>query len=989
MFNKVFIGLILCAQACSLGSAAQTYPYKLRILGARDGLLSSKTFCLLQAKDRTLWIGTEFGAASYDGYNFTNYQYSTDNEPIGRILSLATDNQQGMWLGGDKGLFYLQNNRISKIATTGAPPLAIEALHTDAQGNVWIGDMNALYKLSAATIVSLKNKKEIKLMLLPFAAFKARVFDIDSDEKQQLYVASFDGVYQFVPGVSRFNQLWKNPMPANHVRSVTAASPDSIFWSCMNGDFIQKTGGSTKERASRNYLTLKVFKNEQQAFALTTAGVGHIKDSITTALTFGSSVNNVISALVDEENNIWVASWEGLLKFTKSSFTQHRLQEAMSQEVFSFLERQNGELLFGSNRGRVFTKRNKGIELHPAIPAMFANAEVLCLHETANGTLWAGSGYEGISKFANGQLHRYVQGAVLKDNNCEALYALPNGKMYACTEQGVALLNPDLPEPVLAQYSFREKFTRDPELFGCFSLSDSAYLFYGSQGIFRLKDAELVSEAIAGMPVKNLYITKMLSDRPGHIWVATIGKGVLQCSMVNGKLTLLKIYNQNTPPASDIALSILVDKHNNVWWADYANLFLMSEGKQLMSFGESDGLLASYYQTLKLEQQKDGTIWGLTSMGMFSFSPDSILKNELPPTLHLNRVNGTDTSANFISTANPGFAYNDNSLQFHYTAISLTNPGAIRYAHRLLGFDSSWTYSSSRVTTYRFLPPGQYQFQLKAANNNNIWTTSQTEFAFEIAAPFWQRWWFRLLLAVTIIGTVLLLFWSRIKVIKQKARIKQQMAGLEAKAIRAQMNPHFIFNSLNAIQESIVLNDYDTAYQYLSKFSKLLRLVLNNSDKNFIALTSEIEMNRLYLELESLRFKNSFSYSIEVDDALDTEDIEFPSLLVQPFIENAVWHGLMQKEGSKKLLLHFYAEGQQLHCIIEDNGIGRQKAGEIKEKKLGAHHFESKGSVLAMQRIQLLKETCGMETKLTIEDLHDEGKVPAGTRIHMVIPLMK
>ena len=141
--------------------------------------------------------------------------------------------------------------------------------------------------------------------------------------------------------------------------------------------------------------------------------------------------------------------------------------------------------------------------------------------------------------------------------------------------------------------------------------------------------------------------------------------------------------------------------------------------------------------------------------------------------------------------------------------------------------------------------------------------------------------------------------------LKAKASIKQQMAELEGKAIRAQMNPHFIFNSLNAIQESIVTEKIDAAYDYLSRFSKLLRMVLDNSDKNLIPLSSELETIRLYLSLEALRFSQSFSYTIENNDKLDKEDIYIPSLLLQPFVENAIWHGLINKEGEKLLQIRF------------------------------------------------------------------------------------
>ncbi|MEK7224394.1 MAG: histidine kinase, partial [Bacteroidota bacterium] len=420
-----------------------------------------------------------------------------------------------------------------------------------------------------------------------------------------------------------------------------------------------------------------------------------------------------------------------------------------------------------------------------------------------------------------------------------------------------------------------------------------------------------------------------------------------------------KQYDSRSGLPSEIALSVLIDKNGNVWWGDYMSFsVLINPGKeeQLITFNEKDGLLSSYYQTLKFEQEQNGTIWGLTSIGVVSFHPDSIALNNLPPALLINGVSVNGDENNLSASSSPEFSYNHSSLQFCYTAICLTDPSKIRYAYRIKELDTDWTYTNNRNVEFNFLSSGLYTFELKACNNNNVWTGRPLQYHFTINPPWWQTWWFRVLAILLIAGIVYYFFRRRIKRIKRNAALNQQFAELEAKAIRAQMNPHFIFNSLNAIQESIVTEKIDAAYDYLSRFSKLLRLVLDNSDKNLIPLNSELETIRLYLSLESLRFSQSFSYTIENDEKLDKEDIYIPSLLLQPFVENAIWHGLINKEGEKQLHIHFSEKQGKLQCVIEDNGVGRAKAAEIKEQKLGAGRFESKGTRLAMQRIEILNK---------------------------------
>ncbi len=201
------------------------------------------------------------------------------------------------------------------------------------------------------------------------------------------------------------------------------------------------------------------------------------------------------------------------------------------------------------------------------------------------------------------------------------------------------------------------------------------------------------------------------------------------------------------------------------------------------------------------------------------------------------------------------------------------------------------------------------------------------------------------------------------------------------------MNPHFIFNSLNAIQELIITNNTEEGYRYLSSFSKLLRMVLNNSEKNFIPLSNELEMIKLYLSLESLRFRQSFLYEIVVDENIEPDIVLVPPLLLQPYAENAVWHGLRHKEGEKKLFITIYEQQQQLQIEIDDNGVGRKKSEFIKNQKIGAEQFESKGTALARQRIEILNQQYpGMAKTITSDKTGTDGSI-TGTRVVINLPI--
>ena len=236
------------------------------------------------------------------------------------------------------------------------------------------------------------------------------------------------------------------------------------------------------------------------------------------------------------------------------------------------------------------------------------------------------------------------------------------------------------------------------------------------------------------------------------------------------------------------------------------------------------------------------------------------------------------------------------------------------------------------------------------------------------------------ILGVAVLIALFAIFYYYRRALQQR-KLERMKNELETKALRAQMKPHFIFNCLNAIQELIVTKDYSRSSQYLAEFSRLLRMVLNMADKNFIPLQQEVELCRLYISLESLRLKNNFHYGITVDEKMDTEMILFPTLLVQPFVENAIWHGLSNKKGEKQLLVHFEEVDDRVRCTITDNGIGRERSAEIKAAKIGTGHFDSKGTLIAEQRVSILREGLVKEASIKIEDLYDDQGSAAGTKV--------
>ena len=216
----------------------------------------------------------------------------------------------------------------------------------------------------------------------------------------------------------------------------------------------------------------------------------------------------------------------------------------------------------------------------------------------------------------------------------------------------------------------------------------------------------------------------------------------------------------------------------------------------------------------------------------------------------------------------------------------------------------------------------------------------------------------------------------------EKAEAGHKMAELELQSLRAQLNPHFMFNSLNAIQDLILKEDNDRSHLYLSRFSKLLRMLLDNADQPFVTVKQELELLELYLSLENLRIPN-LQYSIEKDPKLNREDRMIPNMMLQPYIENAIWHGLSNKKGERKLQIRIHENGAATEFEIEDNGIGRKKAAELKQQFRHGHH--SKGMQLLSKRFELLSHEYGAEIQTTITDLQNNNDA-TGTLVKINVP---
>lgn len=355
---------------------------------------------------------------------------------------------------------------------------------------------------------------------------------------------------------------------------------------------------------------------------------------------------------------------------------------------------------------------------------------------------------------------------------------------------------------------------------------------------------------------------------------------------------------------------------------------------------------------------------------------------------YLNKLMA-DTAAVLVRTgrqqpASIKLRYDQNTLSFQFSATEFFFPERIGYAYRLAGVDNGWQYTNSfnRKISYTQLKPGDYVFRLMAQREGGSWQGTPVAYTIRIVPAFWQTGLFKLLMALVTGSLVYLLYRRRIAQIrKQHARQtahEKALLELEARALRAQMNPHFIFNSLNSIKSLINKNQNEQAAVYLTTFSKLIRTLFQHSDQREISLYEELETCRLYTQLEKMRFGEKVDFVFDIEEGIDLKDIKVPALVLQPFVENAIWHGLIPRERGGKLLVMVSRNNGTVECRIDDNGVGREVSAKY---KTGLAARESKGIALTRSRLQLDKLLNNREDTLTIIDKRDGDNHPAGTTV--------
>jgi ligand-binding sensor domain-containing protein len=522
---------------------------------------------------------------------------------------------------------------------------------------------------------------------------------------------------------------------------------------------------------------------------------------------------------------------------------------------------------------------------------------------------------------------------------------------------------------------------RFPSKANCIYYDGGAKIFLGcDDGLYT---ADTISYKFEKQNIDGKLI-KIFRGFDNELWVLSKEGGIF---IVNeGQPLTMK---NNLQISADLIFDAAIESNNIIWVAtDKGIIKLIKQDKAIKQtlYTKLNGLPAG--EIYKIACDSIDTYF-TASDGVFSFPLQTDLLNSAIPAIYLNtlKVNG-----DLCENSPLVLPHDKNSLSLNFDVLTFKRFNTPRLLWKLIcDQDSSSNIVDGSEVNFDNLTPGEYDIEIWAMNNDSVLSSNPVRVRFTIEKPFWQTAWFIIVCSACLCIIILLVIKGIINRIKakeeEKTKINKLIAESQLSALQAQMNPHFIFNAINSIQNYILKKQEHDAYSYLAKFSKLIRMVLNNSQQKTLNLRQELETIQLYVELEQVRFKNSFDFDLKIGDEVNEEEITVPTMLIQPYIENAIWHGLMNlgEERKGRLLLSISVTNDLLSMVIEDNGIGRKQSQKYKKnsphKPVAMH--------LTEQRLKMINTMQDFEdAKVLVSDLHDETGKSSGTRVEIFLPIL-
>ncbi|MCX7743523.1 MAG: histidine kinase [Flavobacteriales bacterium] len=890
---------------------------------------------MIISDDENLFLGTDAGLVKFNGTHFT--QCLPANGEIFGITHIHKHPKSGIYgLTFDGRIFLYHNHVMQQIMPDKkfiADYLIVEdSIYIIQDNNFIISDLfgksfsiknNFFNEGGGRFFINkewiLANNKLLNIITLQTIKLNHTLYRINWKKGVAIIDRSDNKIYN----INQFNQLEQiniNSNQLNHLCFISTCSfPD-------NGGFINSFCGTLDIKQNRILFNDKVItdveKDREGNYWFSTLGNGLILVPFPEAIEYKlkySALNSRPDKLYSDENgNVFVMGVGQVYyidgKSGKIIYSHEMPSKKECQTVF--YDKDNKRLLFESgglyawNTKKPFNK-----------PKYIGRGNIKTMFQSKLGIFFRGWNYFGLLV--------PVRDVEKIQQHWLADYLKPGEKIAGGYEEFIFTH--------LKRENLNARFI-------CFNDSlETLYLAFSDELI------KLTKHGILPVLIDktNVVITAMDFDTDGSLIFSIKQKGIFKLNK-HQKPELIS----NSPLITNSVVHKIIPHYDNYWLLTPNQIIKLNRNTHVLSeISSKDGLGNYEFRDIALHDDK---LYIATNASIISLPLNIETEQKVAP---LMNYFGVMHNGQPIDVLKHGvFPYKNNELNIQMEATNFRNRGNFFYKSFLKGYDPKEVFipATTPSLTYRLLPPGDYELSIYAENSDG-YKSNIFRYNFTIQAPFWQRWWFYFTLIILVAIIAYIIGYYYVSNVRRRNRLETQALESRLTSIKAQMNPHFIFNALGSIQYLVLRGEIKNANTYLGKFSKLMRQVLEMSELPAIHLSDEIQILELYLDLEKLRIGDNFSYDIKIGEGIRKETTLIPPLLLQPYVENAIRHGLLHKLGDKILSMEFIKNEttNTLQCIIKDNGIGMEASAQINQKSSTHKSFSSKAN---QARLQLYNE---------------------------------
>ncbi len=1022
-FNSVF------AQSIHKGKKLNDYIF--RHIDYSDGLLGNYFHSITQDQNGFIWIATPSNLFQYDGHKFVNY---SDNEIENgaeinfdvRSLNRGKENTLTIKNAGSIRKLNLYNNTFSDASVL-EKKHSIEDTYTDDKGDN--------YYVQRETFTSnTSNKNNDCIHIYYGKKSKPYYFSnaIEDNVKKQIWINYFDqGLKLFDANTHKVYNKNFNPINdpllnyfknKGSIKNIMLDGHSNVWVLSLQGA-VYKYNLITQKIAI--YSIAEIFQTQNKNKSII-GGINCILVDDHGVLWLGGNNTGLLQYDANQD---------------KFNYIEEQPSRAQSihyrREIQCLFQDKNSNIWIGTDRGlNIFNPYRQNflaIEHDETDTRTLNSAEVNAMIETRLGSILVGTWGGGITAFDSLlQFQQHFEANSIEEKLIWSFIEKDEKTIWAGGQYGLIL--------EIDQKTLKTKKHFPPECekstIRSFVKDRLGNVFIGLHNgkVVQWNKKQNKFLPFRGFIAPSTHVSYMYIDAQDEIWVSTnewIGKfdsetadftevyrqnkrnpltiSSLECNgieqlndsilLIGTKMGGLSLFNKRNKTFNQLFLdqnkqpytvkAIKKDKVGNVWFtSEYAMYKYIPATGHFINIAKQSEVLDNSFSSLHFIETKNHGWFTWTGTKAIGFSPDKINENHnLKSTVFLSGIKVLDktyTEDSILRSAFPlVLTHNQNFIQFFFTTNDFSDIANDQIFYKLDGVDNEWKKADGNgMVNYTDLRPSSYELLLKSEIGNS--KSKITSFNFVIEPPFYLTWWFKLMVLCAVIGLAYRLIKHKIKKAKTKQNLDiefaKKIASLEMQALRSQMNPHFIFNCINSIDSLIQGDDKYNATVYLNKFAKLIRNILDSSKQNTVLLSKDIETLKLYIELEELRSYNKFIVDFAFDEVLIKEDCHVPPLIVQPFVENAILHGLnYRKDNMGKLKISIKKLDESIHYIIEDNGGGRRnKISNLENGKI------SYGITMSTDRIRLFNEE--ENASVQIADVI-ENKTVMGTRVEVQLKI--